>query len=149
MVLESALGTHCLRISVLYRLNPLTPCFQSVGNGKYRKISPLWFFLYCLYGQNKLGDIPPPIQSKIFDNIKEWKNSTCWLVLVVILKLWFSVLLKLRSHIITHYINGGATPSMFWDYQPHIMGIRPQNMTQTSNSLLSQTKSMVAMGNQW
>ena len=33
--------------------------------------------------------------------IKEWKNSTCWLVLVVIVKLWFSVLLKFRSHIIT------------------------------------------------
>ena len=26
---------------------------------------------------------------------------------------------------------------MFQDYQPHILGIRPQNMTQTSNSLLS------------
>ena len=51
-----------------------------------------------------------------YQNIKEWKNSTCWLVLVVILKLWFSVLLKLRSHIITHYINGRATPSIFWDY---------------------------------
>ena len=25
-------------------------------------------------------------------NIKEWKNSTCWLVLVVIVKLWLSVL---------------------------------------------------------
>ena len=36
---------------------------------------------------------------------------------------------------------------MFWDYQPHLMGIRSQNMTQTSNSLLSPTKSMVAMGN--
>ena len=23
-------------------------------------------------------------------------------------------------------------PSMFWDYQPHIMVIRPQNMLQTS-----------------
>ena len=29
----------------------------------------MWFFLYCLYGQNKLGDIPPPLQSKIFDII--------------------------------------------------------------------------------
>ena len=36
---------------------------------------------------------------------------------------------------------------MFWDYQPLIMVIRPQNMPQTSNSLLSPTKSMVAMGN--
>ena len=35
-------------------------------------------------------------------NIKEWKNSTCWLVLVVIVKLWFSVFLNLKSHIITH-----------------------------------------------
>ena len=34
------------------------------------------------------------------------------------------------------------------DYQPYIMGIRPQNMPQTSNSLLSPTKSMVARGNQ-
>ena len=33
--------------------------------------------------------------------------------------------------------------------QPHIMVIRPQNMPETSNSLLSPTKSMVAMGNQW
>ena len=30
----------------------------------------------------------------------------------------------------------------------HSMGIRPQNMPQTSNSLLSPTKSMVARGNQ-
>ena len=30
-----------------------------------------------------------------------------------------------------------------------IMGIRPQNMAQTSNSLLSPTKSMVARGNHW
>ena len=30
-----------------------------------------------------------------------------------------------------------------------MMGIRPQNMAQTSNSLLSPTKSMVAMGNKW
>ena len=29
------------------------------------------------------------------------------------------------------------------------MGIRPQNMPETSNSLLSPTKSMVATGNQW
>ena len=29
------------------------------------------------------------------------------------------------------------------------MGITGQNMLQTSNSLLSPTKSMVAMGNQW
>ena len=29
------------------------------------------------------------------------------------------------------------------------MGIRPQNITLTSNSLLSPTKSMVARGNQW
>ena len=36
---------------------------------------------------------------------------------------------------------------MFWDYQPYIMGIRPQNVPQTSNSLLSPTKSMVARGN--
>ena len=35
-------------------------------------------------------------------NIKEWKNSTCWLVLVLIVKLWFSVLLNLKSHIIAH-----------------------------------------------
>ena len=33
--------------------------------------------------------------------------------------------------------------------QPPTMGITPQNMTQTSNSLLSPTKSMVARGNQW
>ena len=33
--------------------------------------------------------------------------------------------------------------------QPLTMGIRPQNMPQTSNSLLSSTKSMVARGNQW
>ena len=44
--------------------------------------------------------------------------------------------------------NSGA-PSKFWDYQPLIMVIRPQNMPHTSNSLLSPTKSMVAMGNQW
>ena len=35
-------------------------------------------------------------------NIKEWKNSTCWLVLVFVVELWFSVLLKFRSYIITH-----------------------------------------------
>ena len=31
----------------------------------------------------------------------------------------------------------------------HSLGIRLQNMPQTSNSLLSPTKSMVARGNQW
>ena len=36
---------------------------------------------------------------------------------------------------------------MFWEYQPLMMVIRPQNMPQTSNSLLSPTKSMVARGN--
>ena len=40
-------------------------------------------------------------------------------------------------------------PSMFWDYQQLIMGIRLKNMSQTSNSLLSPTRSMVARGNQW
>ena len=35
---------------------------------------------------------------------------------------------------------------MFRDYQPPVMGIRPQNMTQTSNSLLSSTNSTVAEG---
>ena len=33
--------------------------------------------------------------------------------------------------------------------KPLIMVIRPQNMPQTSNSLLSPIKSMVARGNQW
>ena len=33
-------------------------------------------------------------------NIKEWKNSKCWLVLVLIVKLWFSVLLNLE---VTYY----------------------------------------------
>ena len=40
-------------------------------------------------------------------------------------------------------------PFMFWDYQTPIMGITGQNMPQTSNSLLSPTKSMAARGNQW
>ena len=35
-------------------------------------------------------------------NIKECKNSTCWLSSVVIVKLWFSVLLNLKSDIIIH-----------------------------------------------
>ena len=67
---------------------------------------------------NKSTDWPPNYHkilifspTKIFEkvtrsqnrwNIKEWKNSTCWLVLVVIVKLWFSVLSNLRSHIIIH-----------------------------------------------
>ena len=38
-------------------------------------------------------------------------------------------------------------PLKFYDCQPPIMGIRPQNMPQTSNSLLSPTKSMVPRGN--
>ena len=37
----------------------------------------------------------------------------------------------------------------FWDYQTPVIGITSQNMPQTSNSLLSPTKSMVARGNQW
>ena len=37
----------------------------------------------------------------------------------------------------------------FWEYQPPIMGITGQNVPQTSNSLLSPTKTMVARGNQW
>ena len=40
-------------------------------------------------------------------------------------------------------------PLKFYDYQVPIMGITGQNMPQTSNSLLSPTKSMVARGNQW
>ena len=36
-----------------------------------------------------------------------------------------------------------------WDYQTSIMGITDQNMPQTSNFLLSSTKSMVARDNQW
>ena len=35
-------------------------------------------------------------------NIKEWKNSTCWLVLVFIVKLWFSVLLNLETLIVNY-----------------------------------------------
>ena len=38
---------------------------------------------------------------------------------------------------------------MFWGYEPPIMGIRPQNVAQTSIFLLLATKSMVARGNQW
>ena len=41
------------------------------------------------------------LYSQLIKNIKEWKNSTCWLVLVAIV-IWFSVLLKLRWHIIIH-----------------------------------------------
>ena len=41
------------------------------------------------------------------------------------------------------------TLSKFEDYQPPKMDIRSQNMAQTSSSLLSPTKSMVARGNQW
>ena len=40
-------------------------------------------------------------------------------------------------------------PLKFCDYQVPIMVITSQNMPQTSNSLLSPTKSMVARGNQW
>ena len=40
-------------------------------------------------------------------------------------------------------------PLKFLVYQPIIMGITAQNMTLTSNSLLSPTISMVARGNQW
>ena len=39
-------------------------------------------------------------------------------------------------------------PLRFWDYQPLMMGIIPQNMSQTLNSLLSPTKAMVANCNQ-
>ena len=39
------------------------------------------------------------------------------------------------------------TLSKFQDYQPPTMAIKPENMTQTSNFLLSHTKSMVARGN--
>ena len=37
----------------------------------------------------------------------------------------------------------------FLDYQLTIMGVTPENMPQTSNFLLSTTRSMVARGNQW
>ena len=40
-------------------------------------------------------------------------------------------------------------PLKFLDYQPTMMGLTAHNMPQTSNSLLSPTKSMVARGNQW
>ena len=40
-------------------------------------------------------------------------------------------------------------PLKFFEYQPPKIGIIPQNMSQTSNSLLSSTKSIFARGNQW
>ena len=40
------------------------------------------------------------LQKKVEENKN--KNSTCWLILVATVKLWFSVLLSLKSHIITH-----------------------------------------------
>ena len=43
--------------------------------------------LNLLYRKNM-----PSIRHELNKNIKEWKNSTCWLILVVIVKLWFSVL---------------------------------------------------------
>ena len=80
-------------------------------------------------------------------NIKEWKSSTCWLVLVVIAKIMVisPFIVKVTYY---HQLNQWwCTPSVVWDYQPHIMGIRLQNTTQTSDSLLSPTKWMVARGN--
>ena len=58
-------------------------------------------------------------------------------------KLWFSVLLNLKSHIITHpRVRNDDAPS-----NPRMplkctvkMGITPQNMPQTSDSPLSPTK---------
>ena len=50
-------------------------------------------------------------------NIKEWKNSTCWLVWIVIVKLWFSFLSNLKSYrsIITHpQVTNYDTPSNLW-----------------------------------
>ena len=76
--------------------------------------------------------------SNVLD-IKEWKNSTCWLILVVIVKLWFSVLLKLRLHIITHpsITNDGGPPNLLKSLKYTVeMGLTPQNMPQTSISLI-------------
>ena len=84
--------------------------------------------------------------------IKEWKNSTCWLILVVIVKLWFSVLLNLETLIVNHpRVTYDVALSNLWMIIKCTIkiGITPQNMPQTSNSLLSPTKSMVARGNQW
>ena len=39
----------------------------------------------------------------------------CWFILVVIVKLWFSVLLNLKSHIITHpRVTNDDAPSNLW-----------------------------------
>ena len=65
-------------------------------------------------------------------NIKEWKNSTCWLALVVIVKLWFSVLLNLKSHIITDpKVTNNHVPLKVPKMHSK-MGIKPQNIPQTS-----------------
>ena len=55
-------------------------------------------------------------------------------------------MMGIRPQIIAQTSN---TLSKFQDYQPPKMGIRSQNMAQTSSSLLSASKSTVARGNQW
>ena len=71
--------------------------------------------LNVIYWSYKLVDLYFLPNAKRFTNIKEWKNSTCWLVLVVIVKLWFLVLLNLKSHIVTHprVTNGNAHSNVF------------------------------------
>ena len=63
------------------------------GSGAQRS----WFPFHCytygkLYTEFFVQKNMPSIRHESNKNIKEQKNSTCWLVLVVIVKLWFSVL---------------------------------------------------------
>ena len=72
----------------------------------------------------------------------------------VIVKLWFSVLSNLKSHTIIRGGGGGTnddayfcplkTPEVRSRSQLHKKGTIAQNMTQSSNDLLSPTKLMVA-----
>ena len=71
------------------------------------------------------------IKRWIFRNIKEWKNSTCWLVLVVIVKLWFSVLSNLETLIVNHprITNDVALSNLWMPLKCTVkIGITTQNM---------------------
>ena len=62
----------------------------------------VWLYLIPLFVfANTLTNVNT-WRSRRYQNIKVWKNSTCWLILVVIVKLWFSVLLNLETLILNH-----------------------------------------------
>ena len=63
-----------------------------IRRGNSQSKQPISSHYICSFRQFILVYHVANNNNNYFQLTKEWKNSTCWLVLVVIVKLWFSVL---------------------------------------------------------